>query len=309
MRHPWIVLPLVAIAAFLTGRWSMDHPPADEAAAPPTATAAKPTKASTSDSRDASAKRPRPANASSDKPSLLPTDPHFQPGKSRDWLLQQIKLNGWEDDPSLLFRMVQTYAAMDEEEISEMVATYQEIIRNYPSASDAEQAAFPKEWLFKLGLFPALWRYSQLNPDAVLDIVEADPRLKDQDSYQMAIASLAAIDPDRALDRYSSLEGRALQNAMEPILGTLFATDPDRVIQILDDLPNDPDLDGERRKVAERLAADNPQKAIDYALANIRAGRNPDVLKVAFQTWREAHPEEAKRWAATYTGPGAETLK
>ena len=311
MMQRWIILPLIALLAFTAGRWSNAHPPPTEANAP-TANATRPTKASSSTERGTSpASKPpntRPPESQSNKPATFSSHPPFQPGGSKQWLQQQIKQNGWKDDPAVLFRMVQNYAAMDEEEISEVIETYQELIRNRQSASDAEQAEFPKEWLLKLGLFPALWRYSQLNPDAAMDLIEADPILRERDSYQVGMANLTAIDPDRALARTTGLEGNNLRQAMEPILGTLFATDPDRVIAILENYP-DPVFDGERRKVAERLAAEHPQKAIGYAIANIRAGRNPDVLKTAVDTWREYYPDDAKRWIETYTGPGYETLK
>jgi hypothetical protein len=310
MMQRWLVLLLVAVIAFITGRWSSAHPPTDEAGTPPVANASKPTKTSSSAERDSalSSKTSQRPDAGNKKPAHFSPEPPFQPGKSKEWLLQQIKRSGWKDDPSSLFRMIQSYSAMDEEEIGEMVATYQELIRNRQNASDAEQAAFPKEWLFKLGLFPALWRYSQLNPEAAMDLIEADPILRNEGPYQVAISNLTAADPDRALARTTGLEGNNLRQAMEPILGTLFATDPDRVISILENYP-DPIFDGERRKVAERLAAEDPQKAIDYAIATIRAGRNPDVLKTAVGTWRDSHPEEAQRWIDTYTGPGHETLK
>ncbi|HEY1121708.1 MAG TPA: hypothetical protein VGE67_08915, partial [Haloferula sp.] len=299
-------------AAFVTGRWSNSHSPATEAASASAANESKPTKTSSSASRESASpsKSPRPhlTASSASKPSGFSSEPPFQPGGSKQWLDAQIKVGGWKDDPAALFRMVQNFSAMDEEEIGEMVATYQELIRNYQSSSNAEQAAYPKEWLIKLGLFPALWRYSQLNPEAALDLIEADSILEDGAPYQVGMANLTTLDPDRALARTTGLEGNDLRNAMEPILGTLFATDPDRVISILENYP-DPVFDGERRKVAERLAADDPQKAIAYAIAAIRAGRNPDVLKTAVGTWSESHPEDAKRWIETYTGPGAETLK
>lgn len=311
MMQRWFILPLVAVIAFITGRWSNAHSPTAGAATPIENTS-KPAKASSTAERDTTSpsKSPRHQSAASStsKPPGFSSEPPFQPGGAKDWLSAEIKRSGWKDDPAVLFRMIQNFAAMDEEEIAEMVATYQDLIRSRQHASDAELAAFPKEWLLKLGLFPAIWRYSQLNPDAALDIIEADPILREQDSYQVGMSNLTAADPNRALARTTGLEGVSLRNAMEPILGTLFATDPDRVISILENYP-DPVFDGERRKVAERLAAENPRKAIDYAIATIRAGHNPDALKAAVNTWRESHPEDAQRWIETYTGPGYEALK
>ena len=310
MIHRWFALPLVAVIAFITGRWSSAHSPANQAGAPPAANAGKPTKTSTSAERDSalSSKTSQRPDTGNKKPVHFSADPPFQPGKSKDWLDAQIKRGGWKDDPGTLFRMVQNFSAMDEEEISEVIETYTRIILARGEASPAERAAYPKEWLFKLGLTPAMWRYSQLNPKAAMDMIEGGKALVLEEVYQMSLANMAESNPDMALARAEGFEGDDLREAMEPILGTLFATDPDRVIRILEDHP-EPIFDGERRKVAERLAAENPQKAIDYALATIRAGRNPDVLKAAVNTWRESHPDEAQRWIDTYTGPGSETLK
>jgi hypothetical protein len=301
------------VIAFITGRWSNSHPTTNEAAAAPVANERKPTKTSSSAERDGSpsskSTRPHPASTTaSDDPPGFSSEPPFQPGKSKDWLDAQIKRGGWKDDPGTLFRMVQNFSAMDEEEISEVIETYLQIILARRDASPAELAAYPKEWLFKLGLTPAMWRYSQLNPDAAMDMIEGGKIPGIEEVYQMALANMAAVDPAGALAHVEEFEGNDLREGMEPILGTLFATDPDRVISILENYP-DPIFDGERRKLAERLAADDPQKAIDFAIANIRAGRNPDVLKVAVSTWLDHHPDEAQRWIDTYTGPGHETLK
>lgn len=247
----------------------------------------------------------------SSKPENLPTGiakAPFEPGKSREWFLLQIKRSGWKDDPTTLFRMVQQYAAMDEAAVAETMTTLRQLVDERQSGEVPESAAIPKEWLGRFGLFPAAMRYAQLNPEALLDAVEKDPALQVQEIYQAALANLAAQDPEQALERVKGLQGDDLRNGMEPILGTLFATDPDRVIRILEDFPQ-PEFDGERRKVAERLAAEDPQRAIDYAVATIQSGHNPDVLQAAVKTWMKTDQESANRWISTYAGPGAAELR
>lgn len=232
----------------------------------------------------------------------------FAPGQSREWLTAQIRHGGWKDDPATFFRMIQEYSAMDEPEISEMVETLLHIIRDRQAGDPAVAASFPKEWLFKYGIFPAMFRFSQLNPGAALDVIEGDPLLKESDAYQVAFSNLTAMSPELALARAKGLEGAALRNAMEPILGTLFASDPDRVIQILGDFPQ-PEFDGERRKVAERLALEDPKRAVEYAVSAVNAGHQPDVLQAVVAIWMQSDPAAAKQWAASYYGPEAGELK
>lgn len=246
------------------------------------------------------------------KPTSLapdPSRPPFEPGQSREWLLQQVKLNGWKDDPSTFFRMVQLYSSMDEESTREMVDTIFALLPEWRAGKDPATAAIPKEWFGRLGLFPVMFRYAQLNPSAALDLVETQKLLKDNDEfYQVALSNLTAQDPDLALERVRGLQGNDLRNGLEPILGTLFATDVDRVIQILGENPG-PEFDGERRKLAERLARQDPARAISYAQSAIQAGRNPDVLLSAVKGWQQIDKAAADRWIDTYSGPGAELLK
>ena len=305
--HRWFVVVMVAVVSYVIGRWSrpgleearrsshdIKHERLGAASSEPEARTF-PTKAS---------RRP----GTSGKPVSAAMIGPFHPGEAEEWLRLQIKHGGWNDDPAKFFRTLQAYSAMDEASIAEVVATLQKLIHRRQAASPAELADFPKEWLFRFGIVPALFRYSQLNPDAALDLIAADPVLRDEGIGQVALANMTVLDPDRALARVQGLEGQELRQAMEPILGTLFSSDPDRVIRILKDHPEEI-FDGERRKVAERLAAEDPGKAVDFALEAIRAGRNPDVLRAAVDSWRNRAPEEANRWVESYTGPGHETLR
>lgn len=307
MMHRWFVFVMVAVASYVIGRWS--RPGLEEARRSSHEIKHERLGA---DSREPEAHTfPTKASrrpATSGKPVSAAMIAPFHPGEAEEWLRLQIKHGGWNDDPAKFFRMLQSYSTMDEASIAEVVATLQKLIHRRQSASPAELADFPKEWLFRFGIVPALFRYSQLNPDAALDLIAADPVLRDEGVGQVALANMTVLNPDRALARVQGLEGQELRQAMEPILGTLFSSDPDRVIQILEDHPEEI-FDGERRKVAERLAAGDPQRAIEFAVNAIRNGRNPDVLPAAVDAWRKRHPEEAERWVEKYTGPGYESLR
>lgn len=300
-----LVVVSIAAASFGLGYWSRPLPrPISEDRESPTRTRSRDMSRSSNPDETVIPRGVRKASAAKVPRSDFYPQP-FEPGESREWLLAQIKRSGWDDDPSTFFRMLQQYSAMDEASSSEAIATFQKIIRERQTASRAELATFQKEWLFKYGIFPALFRYSQLNPRAALDLIENDPMLKESDSYQVALSNLTALDPDQAIARADGLSGAELRNAMEPILGTLFSTDPDRVIRILEGLPQE-EFDGERRKVAQRLAIQNPDKAIDFALTAIQQGNNPDIIDAAVGSWKKYDPEAAEKWFETYQGPRGE---
>ncbi len=198
---------------------------------------------------------------------------------------------------------------MDEASVKELVATIFETLRLRNEGDSQTLAVFPQQkFLVKNSLFPALFRLSQLNPQEALDVIERDGDLTESDALQTAYANFTRLDPEQALARAKALEIPARRNAMEAILGTLFATDSERVIQILEDFPQ-PEFDGERRKVVERLVAENPQRAIDYAAGLVSAGSDPAVLRNALGEWMQLAPESAKIWLDAYNGPEAEALK
>lgn len=235
--------------------------------------------------------------------------PPFEPGGSRDWLVLEAKRAGWKDDPTTLYRMIRQYSAMDEASVKELVETLFETQRLRNAGDPAALMLFPKQELFvKYNLFPALFRLSELNPQEALDVIGNDGDLMESDAFQAAFANFTNLDPEQAIARAKSLEGPARRNAIEAILGTLFATDSERVIQILEDFPEQ-EFDGERRKVVERLVAENPQRAIDYAAGLVGNGSDPAILQHALGSWIQLAPESAKKWLDAYTGPEAEHLK
>lgn len=233
----------------------------------------------------------------------------FAPGQSLEWMYDRAADASWEDDPASYLRMLQEITKLDSKAADELAETLRKLI--HLDATDPKTKAVFKGVSLERMFAATIFRLSQIDAEAAFRALQESPHLspRERASLEQVVRSNQTLgDPAGAIRGLSGLQGEDLRHAIEPILGTLSGKDPEAALRLLEDHPQ-PELDGERRKMVERMARRDPAKAVGLALGYVRAGRNPDVIRAAVETWMEIDATAALQWANAYTGAGEPELK
>ena len=250
----------------------------------------------------------RPRKTNSTERLLFKSGTPFSKGQARSWFLGLAREN-WDGDPAGMVRMIQECTTMDENSALELAREVRTIMEQYEARDPEIRGIFKGDDLQERALFAAIFRLSQLNPEAALAFVNESKGIEGKGEItQVIYSNMALEDLSAARASLAKLEGGELRNAMEGVLGVLVAKDPLRAIALIKGFPQ-PELDGERRKLVERLAERDPLKAVEVAAEIAGSGRNPDVLEAAVGRWMRMNEGDALRWAASYNGTGASSLK
>ncbi|RYD34682.1 MAG: hypothetical protein EOP87_08745 [Verrucomicrobiaceae bacterium] len=208
-----------------------------------------------------------------------------------------------DSDPGAALRLAQSCLFLDESSASELV---REIIRIQLSDDPETKVKFRGVELDRL-LEVSIFRLSQLNPDAALELL-GEMRAAKGDLVALVFSNVAAENLPSAKSYLSSVGGHALRDAVEPIAARLAIDDPEAAVSLLEEY-GQPELDSERRKLVERLVTKDPAKGMAVAVKFASDGRNPDVIRAAVHRWLTVDESAALRWAGAYRGPGEKELR
>lgn len=232
----------------------------------------------------------------------------FAPGHAREWFLSKGREN-FEDSFIGLVQMVQACTALDERSAQELVEELREIRRLYDAGDPEMRAVFDGDDLQRRGFVAALFRLSQLNPQAALHLIQESPdaRISEQ-MIQMVFANAALRSPAEAKLLLVGLEGDSLKAALDGAMASLTAKDPAAALDLISGF-NQPEFDNERRKFLERIAKQDPAKAIEFAQGFVESGNSPHIIASVVSEWMLGDKVAALSWAEAYRGPGEAHVK
>jgi hypothetical protein len=242
-------------------------------------------------------------------PGFKPAAP-FRPGGARDWFIATTRVNH-EDSITGFIQLIQNCTTLDERSAVELAEELREICKLYDDGDPTMRALFNGDDLQRRSLGATIFRLSQLNPDAAIRFLDESTGFRDREMgelYEMVFANYALMDPGLARDALARMDEGKLPEAIEGAMATLTGKDSDAAFELLSRF-DQPSLDNERRKLVERIAAQDPQKAIETAGKFASAGRNPDVFASLLSTWMKKDEAAAIAWAETYRGPGEIAVK
>lgn len=232
----------------------------------------------------------------------------FAPGGARDWFLGKGREN-CDDGFTGFLQIVQNCATLDETAAQELAVELREILKLYEAGDPAMRAAFRGDDLQQRALAATMFRLAQLNPKAALQFLQESPGIDRRgEMLEMIFANAALKDPAGARTLIEGLDGKTLRGALEGAMGVLTGKDPQAAFDLLSRFPQ-PEADSERRKFVERIAKGNPQEAIRYAEAFVKAGRNPEIIASVVDDWMRADPMAAVAFGEAYRGPGELKVK
>lgn len=227
----------------------------------------------------------------------------FAPGRAREWFMTKGRENS-EDSFTGLLQLIQSCTILDERSAKELAVELREICRLYEAGDPEMRAAFDGDDLQQRGLAAVLFRLSQLNPQAALDIISESSDLRQRgELIEMVFANAALRSPAEVKTLLAGLDGDPRRAALEGAMGSLTGRDPAGAFYLLLGF-NRPEFDNERRKFLERIAKQDPAKALGFARDFVDSGNSPHIFASVVSEWMHSDPGAALAWAEGYSGPG-----
>jgi hypothetical protein len=232
----------------------------------------------------------------------------FAPGGAREWFLTKGQENCGDSFTGIL-QLIQNCTTLDERAAEELAVELREICKLYEEGDPAMRAAFDGDDLQQRGLAAAVFRLSQLNPGAALRFLEESPDIhRRNELVEMVFANASLRDPAEAETLLAGLDTNARRGALEGAMEALAGKDAEAAFKLLSRF-DQPDHDNERRKFVERIAKDDPAKALEYAESFVKAGRNPEIFASIVEEWIRKDRSAGLAWAEAYRGPGEIKVK
>jgi len=256
------------------------------------------------DGRNSEVARARPERRSGPDsvPGFRPAVP-FGPGGAREWFLATARENH-EESIVGFFQLVQHCTTLDEHSALELSAELVEMLKLYRDGDPEMRAAFNGDDLPERSLRAAIFRLSQLNPEAAIRFVEENPGIRERGVLdEIIFTNYALLDPEKAGERLLQMSDDQRRGAIEGAMAALTGKDPEAALALISRFEQ-ASVDNERRKLVERIVAGDPQKAIAFAREMVNAGRTPEVFASLVSAWIKKDESAALAWASDYQGPG-----
>ena len=235
-------------------------------------------------------------------PGFRPAVP-FGPGGAREWFLATARENH-EESIVGFFQLAQHCTTLDEHSALELSEELVEMLRLYHEGDPEMRAAFDGDDLQERALRAAIFRLSQLDPEAAIRLAEENPGLRERGmADEIIFTNYALFDPEKAGDRLLQMSDDHRRAGIEGAMAALTGQDPEAALALISRF-DQPSVDNERRKLVERIVAGDPQKAIAFAREMVNAGRTPEVFASLVSAWIKKDESAALAWASDYQGPG-----
>lgn len=304
MKFPWwktcAGIALLA-GAYIAGTYHPHPGPNSEATKAAASSNIHPAASKAPDTEISRAKTDRVANQNLGM-GFKPAAP-FGPGGARDWFIATTRVNH-DDSFTGFIQLVQNCTTLDERSALELAEELREILKLYKDGDPTMRSLFNGDDLQERSLAATVFRLSQLNPEAAIRFLDESPDLRQKgEIYEMIFANYALKDPAKAGDALLKLNEGRLRGSIEGAMATLTGQDPEAAYQLLSRFDK-AEQDNERRKFVERIAKQDPERAIAFAEDMVKAGKTTEVFASLASEWMKKDAAAASAWAETYRGPG-----